>query len=177
MAPVAPVDLYDASIGLLISGNNSLLNILKKGSEAANAESLPSARLYEDMLPLTTQVTIASNTSKKAVERLTSKTPGVWEDNEKTFPELIARVEKTLELLKSVDRSEFKGVETKTVELGLGPGKNVEVQGEHYVFAYAIPNFFFHLNTAYGILRANGVPLGKRDYLGSFMAPYIPAAP
>ncbi len=170
---MAPINLYDASIALFIRGHISLIDVLKKASEAPNADALPAARLAEDMLPLIKQIHFISDTAKRTVERLTGTEVGVWEDNEKTLPELIARAEKTLELLKTVDPKAVEGVEDTVVPMQMGPNK-MELPAISYVLGFAVPNIFFHFGMAYAILRSNGIPLGKRDYLGPFFNPLKP---
>ena len=172
---MAPLNIYDASIGLFISGQNTLLDLLKKAAATAEADSIPAARLCEDMLPLTFQVQATSNTSKKAIGHLTGNVVEAWEDNEKTFPELIARVEKTLALLKSIDPKSVIGVDEKIIDMPLGKRGTFKVPVSTYVLGFAIPNYFFHLNTAYSILRHKGVEIGKFDYLGPFIGPLLPA--
>jgi len=167
---MAPINLYDASIALFIRGHVSLIGVLKKASEATNADSLPGARLIEDMHPLIKQVQFISDTSKNTVERLTGTKVGVWEDNEKTLPELIARAEKTLALLQSVDAKAIEGIEDKIVPMKMGP-KSMELPALSYVVGFAVPNIFFHFGMAYAILRSNGIQIGKRDWLGPYMGP------
>ena len=117
---------------------------------------------------------MTSNTSKKAVTNLTGKEVEAWEDNEKTIPELIARVEKTLDLLKSVDRKVVDGSEDKIVDLNLGKVRGIiQAPASTYVLGFALPNYFFHINTAYGILRHKGIQIGKADYLGPFLQPLL----
>jgi hypothetical protein len=165
------LSVYDTSILTLKRGTTTLLNILKKASESADAASFPDAKLTEDMKPLTFQVQAASNTAKKTVWRLTGVETEAWEDNEQTLDQLIARCEKTLALLKGVDPKQVEGKETAMVELALGPAGTKQLVGTDYILTYAVPNFFFHLQTAYAILRMKGVALGKGDYLGPFMTP------
>ncbi len=173
---MAPLNIYDASIGVFISGQNVLLDLLKKAAASAEAETLPAARLTEDMLPLTFQIQATSNTSKKAIGHLTGNVIEAWEDDEKTLPELIARVEKTLALLKSVDPKSVIGVDEKIIDLALGKRGTFKVPVSTYVLGFGLPNYFFHLNTAYSILRNKGLEIGKFDYLGPFMTPLLPAA-
>lgn len=165
------LSVYDTSILTFIRGTRALLSMLKKASESADAASLPSAKLVDDMKPLTFQIQAASNTAKKAVWRLSGVDTEAWEDNEETLDQLIARCQKTLDLLKSVDPKQLEGKESAMVELALGSAGTKELVGKDYVLTYAVPNFFFHFQTAYAILRMKGVPLGKFDYLGPFMTP------
>ena len=165
---MAPINLYDASLSLYINGMNTLLHILQKASEAPDADSFPSAKLYEDMRQLTFQIQAASNTAKKSVARLTGKDLGAWDDNETTMWDLIARVEKTLALLKSIDPAEVEGVDDKLIALPTAEGGTAEVTLKAITLSHSVPNFFFHVNMTYAILRSRGVPLGKNDYLEAF---------
>jgi len=121
------------------------------------------------MRPLSFQVQVASNTVKKSIWRLTGEEVESWEDDETTLEQLKARVQKTLDLLGKTDPKSVDGREDRLVELQLGKGGSLNLPAKAYVFSYAHPNFFFHLQTAYAILRMKGVPLGKQDYLSSFM--------
>jgi hypothetical protein len=165
---MAPITLYDASVGFYISGMITLQKILRKASEIQGHESFPSSKLYEDMRPLTFQIQVASNTAKKSAGRLTGREFDKWEDNETTMSELIARVEKTLTLLNSIDPNEIIGVDDKLLPLPTSEGGIVEKPLLAITLSHAVPNFFFHINMAYAILRSKGVPLGKDDYLEAF---------
>ncbi|KAK3385452.1 hypothetical protein B0H63DRAFT_183149 [Podospora didyma] len=176
---MASLSLYDASIKILISAHESLVHILQKASEHPDAASFPATRLYEDMLPLSFQVQIASNIALKTAHRLTAGKLSfdAFADDEKTIDELIARADKTLALLRSVNAEDLPvGVEavndTKSIELAMGP-KTFSLTPAGYAFGFGLPNVFFHVSTAYGILRSKGVPLGKMDFLQSFMAPQL----
>ncbi|KAK5659411.1 hypothetical protein OQA88_612 [Cercophora sp. LCS_1] len=178
---MSPVTFYDASIGLYIKAFDALLVILKKAKTHAgdDADSYVTAKLIDDMLPLSFQVQVVSNTSKKALERLVpQKGPyPVWEDNEKTFDELIARSEETLALLKKITPEDLEGKESEVVELKLGPRGTATAEAKGYAFGYALPNVFFHVMTTYTILRMKGVPVGKMDYLTSFLEPNLLTKP
>lgn len=167
---MSSIQIYDVSVGLMIKGLTTLRHILQKATESPDAASFPDAKLFDDMRPLSFQIQVASNTAKKTVSRFTGVEGEVWEDNETTMPELIARVDKTLELLKGVDPKSLEGKESANVELSLGKWGTRELTGKDYSLGYGIPNFFFHVNTAYAILRMKGVPLGKGDYLTSFLS-------
>ncbi|KAK2685291.1 hypothetical protein QWA68_015949 [Fusarium oxysporum] len=166
---MSSLTLYDISVVLLQRGMSTLANILKKASEHTDAASFPAAKLYEDMLPLSSQVQRASNTAKSSISRLTGVEADAWDDSEKTLDGLIARCEKTVSLLKGVDAKLIEGRETAKVELSLGSAGTRQFTGKEYILTYVVPNFFFHLQTAYAILRMKGVPLGKGDFLGPFM--------
>jgi len=175
-----PIPIYECSVPVFINGLTSLSGLLKKAVEFADGKGLDQselteARLAADMLPLTFQVQTVCNTAKKVVPRLSGIPDIPVEDNEKTFAELQARVASTIDFLRSVDPAAFTDKEDVTVELKLGTRDPMSMSGKAYVFGFAIPNFFFHLQTAYAILRTKGVPLGKPDYIASFMQGQGPA--
>ena len=151
-------DIYDASIPPLIHMLGSLSTILSKG-EAHGGIDPAEARLAPDMLPLKNQVYIATDGAKGCGARLA----GV--DTETTYPELKARVAKTIAFLKTLDRKSFAGAENKEIVLKF-PNTTLEYNGRDYVGNFVMPNTFFHITTVYGILRNRGVKLGKNDYLG-----------
>lgn len=157
-------DLYDASITPLIHMLGSLSHILEKG-EAHGGIDPAEARLAPDMLPLMKQVHIASDTAKGCAARLAGVDNPKFEDVETSFPELKARVAKTIDFLKSLDRSQFAGAENKQIVLKF-PNSTFEFSGADYVGKFVLPNAYFHITVAYSILRNRGVALGKNDYLG-----------
>ncbi|KAK9327172.1 hypothetical protein V1520DRAFT_349516 [Lipomyces starkeyi] len=168
-----PAPLYDFSIPLFIRGLETLSHIIKKGEEYANEMGNPLSefvewRLTPDMKPLSFQVFRATDTAKNSIVRIVGAEPVLMEDNETTIEALQARITKTIELLTAADASKFAGKEEAQVVLTLGP-REFLMTGQSYITNYAMPNFFFHLNTAYAILRSRGVPIGKVDYLTSFM--------
>jgi hypothetical protein len=157
-------DIYDASIPPLIHMLSSLSNILSKG-EAHGGIDPAEARLAPDMLPLKAQVYIATDGAKGCGARLAGVDIPKYEDIETTFPELKARVAKTIAFLKGLDRKKFAGAESKEIVLKF-PNSTFEFNGATYVGNFVLPNVFFHITIAYGILRNRGVALGKPDYLG-----------
>lgn len=163
------VTVYDTTIGNLSQGVESLIAILKKGSEHSDAASFPSATLIEDMKPLTFQVQIALAMAKNTAAYIYGVEAGAPQED-KTMEDMIAHCEKTLALLKSVDAKSIgdKAADTK-INVKLGPTVEATITVQEYVFGHVLPNFFFHLTTAYNILRMKGVPLGKMDYLTPFM--------
>ena len=149
---------------------NQLLVILDKGVAHAEAKKfdptvLANARLAPDMLPLTRQIQIVSDTAKFGVARLTGLEAPKFDDNEKTIDELKARIRKTLDYVQSVPASAFEGGEDRDVKIVI-PNRTLEMKGLTYLRGWLLPNFFFHVSIAYAILRHNGVDVGKRDYLG-----------
>ena len=157
-------DIYDASIPSLIHMLGSLSNILAKG-EAHGGIDPSEARLAPDMLPLKAQVYIATDGAKGCGARLAGVEIPKYEDTETTFPELKARVAKTIAFLKGMDRKAIAGAENKQIVLKF-PNNTFEFTGADYVGKFVLPNVYFHITTAYGILRNRGVALGKPDYLG-----------
>jgi len=157
-------DIYDASIPPLIHMLSGLSTILSKG-EAHGGIDPAEARLAPDMLPLKAQVYIATDGAKGCGARLAGVDIPKYDDVEATFPDLKARVAKTIAFLKSLDRKAFAGSENKQIVLKF-PNVTFEFNGTDYVGKFVLPNTYFHITTAYGILRNRGVALGKGDYLG-----------
>jgi len=157
--------LYDISVPVFIRTLKNLSAILTTAEKYAAEKSidpktLTEGKLIDDMLPLSFQIWTVSNTAKLAVERV-GRTPNVpMEDNEKTFPELQERIAKTIKLLEGVDPKVFEGKETAEVEM-----RGNKFTGQSYLLTFALPNFFFHVTAAYAILRKEGVPIGKKDFL------------
>lgn len=129
-----------------------------------DANTLLSARLAPDQYPLVRQIQSVCDTAKFTPARLTGKEPPKHPDTEQTIDELRARIHAVLEYLEGYNAAEFAGLETKKVELPFLKGKHV--LGAAYVSQLQLPNFYFHATVAYSILRHNGVPLGKTDFIG-----------
>ncbi|NMV38402.1 DUF1993 domain-containing protein [Ralstonia insidiosa] len=149
-------------------GNLSAL--LDKAAAHAEAKkfdpaNLMTARLAPDMHPFTRQVQIACDQAKGAAARLSGAEPPSYPDVEATIPELKARIAKTLEYVNSVDPAAFAGSEDRTVTLK-SPKGELQFSGIDYLRGFMLPNFYFHITTAYALLRHNGVEIGKFDYLG-----------
>ena len=164
------LSMYAVSVPVLIRGLGNLSALLEKGLASAEARNidpavLVSARLAPDMHPLSRQVQIASDSAKGAASRLAGVDNPSWPDTETTFPELQARVKQTIDYLQTFKPEQFEGAETKTVTLP-SPGGDMKFTGQEFLFGFVLPNFFFHVTTAHAILRHNGVPIGKGDYLG-----------
>ncbi|KAL6827550.1 hypothetical protein V8C40DRAFT_199223 [Trichoderma camerunense] len=165
--------LYDASIPLAKSALKSLTNILKLGEASPNAATLLAARIHPDMLPLVFQVKMVTDTSTKIVARLTGAEPHAWEGEVETFADCYARIAKAEEILATADKEVINKRQNELVTLGMGSAGTFEMPGSHYLNGYALPNVFFHLSTAYNIMRKEGVPLGKQAYLESFIGQYL----
>jgi len=165
------ISMYQASVPVFIHALNNLAFILEKGAGHAEAKKidgsvLPNLRLFADMFPLARQVQIASDIAKGGAARLAGVEPPPYEDNEKTVRELIERVRKTVAYLETLKPEQFEGSEGKTVTWQTRSGSK-SMEGLPYLHRHAMPNVFFHITTAYNILRHNGVELGKKDFLGN----------
>ena len=163
--------MYQASIPSLIRSLNNLAAILEKGlAHAAEAKKIDPAvlvnsRLYPDMFPLGRQVQIASDIARKGAARLAGLEAPNLEDNETTFPELIARLGKTTAYLETLTPEQIDGSEEKSITLPVGKD-TMTFEGLPFLLSFILPNVYFHVTTAYDILRHCGVDLGKLDYLG-----------
>jgi hypothetical protein len=166
-----PISMSQASAPRFVQMLRNLSAILAKAQTHCEARKidplvLTASRLYPDMFPLSRQVQIACDSAKGAVARLAGLEIPKHEDNEKTFDELQARIARTLEFIGSVKPAQIDGSEEREIVLKLR-GRDVSFKGAQYLLGFALPNFYFHVTTAYDILRHNGVELGKSDFLGS----------
>ncbi len=148
----------------------TLSALLDKGAEQMKAkglapDTLVEARLAPDMFPLARQVQIACDSAKSAAARLTGQEPPASEDNEKTLAELKTRIGRTLDYVGSIPSSAYEGAETRRVGFPLGNDFVLDMNGVQYLRDWVLPNFYFHVVTAYDILRNQGVQIGKQDYL------------
>ena len=164
--------MYQASAPRFVNILKNLSALLDKAQAHADAKKIEPAaltafRLYPDMFPLTRQVQIACDTAKGAVARLAGVEIPRHEDTEQSFAELKARIAKTIAFIESVKPAQLDGSDEKEIVLKLR-GQDVKFSGLQYLLASAHPNFYFHVTTAYGILRHNGVEIGKRDFLGQY---------
>ena len=163
--------MYVAAVPPITRSLSNLRAILEKAAAYAEAKKIDpavliNARLYPDMFPLSRQVQIASDVAKGAVSRLAGLEPPKYEDNESTFPELLARLDKTIALLASCKPEQLDGSEDKTIVLPMHD-KTVTFTGASYLHDFVLPNVYFHVTTVYAILRHNGVEIGKKDFLGN----------
>lgn len=173
-----PVSLYEISVPIFIRGLNTLSHILTEAEKYAQEKDIPiseftDARLYPDMFPLSFQVRTASNLAKGGIVRVAGTEAVVMEDNENTIEELQERISRTIVILKSVKQEDFEGKEDKEIIVKTQGPVVLNFTGHNYFQHHSVPNFLFHVTTAYAILRSKGVPLGKKDYLQSFY-PGIP---
>ncbi|OAP55378.1 hypothetical protein AYL99_10351 [Fonsecaea erecta] len=165
---MAPLNLYDTTIIPIVRTLRNLSSLLKKGETFADAKGIPHSELIEariapDMAALPFQVQTCSNTAKFLAVRVAGVENVPWEDNEKTFDELQARITKTIDFLNAVKREDFEGKEANHEITFQG----MKLTGLDYVNGFALPNFYFHAVTAYDILRMKGVEIGKKDWLGA----------
>lgn len=171
MSVSASLSMYRASAPVLTRALSNLQNLLGKAVAHVEARKLdPDAlfgfRLFPDMLPLSRQVQIATDIAKGSVARLAGVEPPKYEDSEKTFAELIARVEKTIAYIDSFKPEQIDGGERREIVLK-SPRGEMHFDGEGYLLKFVLPNVFFHVTTTYSIFRHNGVELGKADFLGA----------
>ncbi|KAK3368699.1 hypothetical protein B0H63DRAFT_80189 [Podospora didyma] len=172
---MATLTLAYVVIPTFTSGLNTLSHILSVAEAHAKANGLdadaeyPSASLTEDMRPLSFQVQNATSTVRRTLARLTGTPEPVWEDKEVTLADLRARIAKAHALLKEADAAAVNARAEQTVDLPLGPTAVIKLSAQDSALKQGIPNFFFHLQTAYAILRLKGVPIGKKDYITSFL--------
>ncbi|KAJ9287864.1 hypothetical protein DTO021C3_4669 [Paecilomyces variotii] len=163
--------LYDGTIVVLQGILNSLSHILHQAEQRPDGSSLLEARLHEDMYPFTDQVRLATLSSENVAARLTAREPVTFEGKPATFSQCYERIETVLKVLNEADKNVVNQNGDMLATTKLGPEKTVEMSGATYAHIVALPNVFFHLTTAYGILRKEGVPLGKRDYYIGFFPP------
>ncbi len=153
----------------MVRSLNALKGILTKAETYASAKKvdfsvLLNTRLAPDQFPLIKQIQITCDTAKFTAARLSGVTPPKNDDSEKDLPQVLKRIDQTIDFIRSVDEGQFEGYEKREVRFPWYPGKWMD--GHTYLYQHAQPNFYFHLTTAYSILRANGVDIGKGDFLG-----------
>jgi hypothetical protein len=161
--------MYEMTVPMFVKGLENLNRVLEKGVQFAeakrvDADVLPNSRLAPDQFNLIRQTLVACDTAKLCASRVTGKEAPKNDDTEKTFADLQARIKGTLSFLKSITAKDFAGAESKRITTPRWEGKSMTAQD--YVLHHALPNFYFHITTAYSILRHNGVDIGKKDYLG-----------
>jgi hypothetical protein len=164
------MSFYDATVPAFLQILGALSGILSKAEAHCKAkniapEVLLGARLYPDMLPFTKQIQIVSDFAAKSCARLTHSEVPSTPDTESSFEELKARLGKTADYVKSFKPAQFEGKDLADVTFPVGPS-TMTLKGQQFLNNFAFPNFYFHAATAHGILRHNGVEIGKRDFLG-----------
>ena len=165
------LSMYQASVPTFVRMLGNLAVILDKAAAHAEARKIDPAvfvggRLFPDMLPLAKQVQIATDHAKGAAARLSGQQPPRYEDTESSFPELAARIGKTVDYLQTFSAEQIDGSDERRVSVSIR-SKTLDFRGAEYLVNYALPNFYFHVTTAYAILRHGGVDIGKSDFIGS----------
>ena len=165
------MSFYDATVPAYLQILSSLSGLLSKAeahceTKKIQPEVLLGARLYPDMLPFSKQIQLASDFAAKGCARLTHSEVPNTPDTEKSFAELRQRLANTIAYVKTFKPAQFEGADSKDVTFPVGPNSNLTMKGQEFVNRFSFPNFYFHAATAHGILRHNGVEVGKRDFLG-----------
>ena len=165
------MSFYDATVPAFLQILGGLTGILTKAEAHCKAkniapEVLLSARLYPDMLPFSKQIQLACDFAAKSCARLAQVEVPTTPDTEKTFDELKQRLAKTIDYLKAFKPAQFDGADARDVSFPVGPTNTMTLKGQQFINNFAFPNFYFHAAIAHGILRHNGVEIGKRDFLG-----------
>ena len=168
-----PVSMYSASIPGFIRALNGLSHVLGLGEAHARADgivpdSLLQLRLIDDMYPLARQVQIATDMARNGASRLAGRDVVSVADDEVTLDQLQARIARTIAHLEAFAPAQFEGAESLPVTIKVGDG-TMDFEGHNYLFGFVLPNLYFHVTTAYAILRQAGVPLSKPDFFGRAM--------
>lgn len=167
------ISMYAASAPVFKQMLGSLDDILGKAVTYADSKKIDPAvllqsRLYPDMLPLLRQVQIACDFAKGVCSRLAGAEAPAHDDTEQTFADLQQRIAKTRAVIESLTPAQFEGSEQREIVLRPGTPKERKMDGQSYLLAYGLPQFFFHVNMAYALLRHNGLEIGKKDYMGAY---------
>lgn len=167
-----PISMYQASVPRFVHMLGNLSAMLEKAEAHVDARKVdPTAlinfRLFPDMFPFSRQIQVTCDVSKGAIARLAGVEVPKHEDVEQTFAELRARIAKTVGFIQTIRPEQVDGSEDKDIVVKLGK-QEYRFKGMQYLLNYAYPNFYFHVTTAYNILRHNGVELGKKDFVGAF---------
>jgi hypothetical protein len=165
------MSLYAVTVPVFVRTLTNLKFVLQKAQTHALEHKIEEAvfveaRLYPDMFPLSRQVQIATDIARGCAARLAGVEPPSFEDKERAFDDLAARIDRTIDYLRSLPEQQFDGAETRDITRPVG-GKPHTFTGVNYALQFGVPNVYFHAATAYDILRHNGVPLGKGDFLGT----------
>jgi uncharacterized protein len=166
------MSFYDSAVPAYLQMLGSLSNLLDKAEAHAIAKKIEPAvllgtRLYPDMLPLSRQVQVACDQATRGCARLTQNEAPSAPDTETTFTELKQRLTRTIDFVKAFTPAQFEGAAERDVTFPIGGGNTQTLKGQQYLSNFSLPNFYFHVATAHGILRMCGVEIGKRDFLGA----------
>lgn len=167
------LSMHAASVPVFKQMLGSLDGLLSRAEAHAAARkidpgALLQARLFPDMFPLVRQVQVACDFAKSVPARLAGVEVPAYDDTEQTFPELRARIARTLAFIDALDAAAFDGSQQREIVLRPGTPKERTISGEAYLLNYGLPQFFFHVTTAYALLRHNGVEVGKKDFMGAY---------
>ena len=168
--------LHAATVPAFIAMLTNIKQWLDQAATEGNEAELIEAKLTDDMFALARQIQIASDAAKGAGARMSASEAPVMADDETTFAQLKARCDKTIAYLQSIDPAAYDAGASREVVINFPNGAGVKFDGATFLTGYALPNFYFHATTTYAILRANGVKLGKQNFLGH-LAPYMFAPP
>jgi len=165
------LSMYQASVPLLIKMLTNLKAIVQKAAAHAQAKkidesALLNARLFPDMFVLTRQIQIACDFARATGARLAGVEPPTYEETEQSFAELLSRIDRSMEYLRTLTPKQIDGSETREIVRPIR-GEPKKFTGMSYLLEFALPNFFFHVTTAYAILRHNGIDIGKADFIGA----------
>jgi uncharacterized protein len=165
------MSFYDSTVPAYLQILGSLSGLLTKAEAHCKAkniqpEVLLGSRLYPDMLPLSRQIQLATDFATRGCARVTHSDVPQTPDTEKTFEDLRQRLAKTIDYVKSFKPAQFEGADTKDVTFPMGPDKTMTMKGQQFISAFSLPQFYFHAAIAHGLLRHNGVEVGKRDFMG-----------
>ena len=166
------MSFYDATVPAYLQILNSLSGLLTKAEAYCEAKKIQpdvllGSRLYPDMLPLSKQVQLVTDFAVRGCARVTHREVPSTPDTEKTFAELRQRLAKTADYVKSFKPEQFEGADTRDVTFPMGPDKTMTMKGQQFISNFSLPQFYFHAAIAHGLLRHNGVEVGKRDFMGA----------
>ena len=167
------ISMHAASVPVFRQMLGSLAALLDKAESHAEARKIApdvllQTRLFPDMFPLVRQVQIACDFAKGVTARLAGAEVPAYDDTEQSFEQLRTRIDRTIAFIDSFDAVAFDGSETREIVTRPGTPKERRFNGQDYLLGYGLPQFFFHVTTAYALLRHNGVDVGKRDYMGAY---------
>lgn len=167
--------MWEASVPVFVNSLTNMRGWLDKAAQEKDAAALIEARLAPDMRPLPAQYQMASDSAKNALARLTGTEAPSMPDTEKSFAELRDRCDRTIDYLRGFDARSLEGSEDRQIVIKFPNGMGYSFRGDEYLAGFALPNFFFHVTTAYAILRNAGISLGKSDFLQHLGPPNLGA--
>ncbi|UNI20724.1 hypothetical protein JDV02_006789 [Purpureocillium takamizusanense] len=165
--------LYDGSIATAKAALTTLCHIIDEAQKQPNANSLLQARLCEDMKPLVFQVHTATNLAARMVARLSGQEPLDLDDDLASYDDMRARIADVLGALAHADKDLVNRLGEESAPTVMGPGRALDIPGKAFAMGAALPNIFFHVSVAYTILRKERVPLGKKDFIMSFVGEHV----